>query len=59
MVVTLEASKFDKSISVILYKPLNISLHDSIGLSNLRVILFLSFSKLHDFLHESFLTPFI
>ena len=58
IVLTLEESKFDKSISVILDKVSNIDSSDSICFSNLRVILFLFLSKSHVFLHESFLIPF-
>ena len=50
--LTSEASKLDKSISIILFKFKNIETHDLICVSNLRVTLFISASKSQNFLHK-------
>ena len=54
MLVTLEESKFDKSISMILVIPWNIFSQDSIKLLNFIVILFKPATSSQLFLHEGF-----
>ena len=60
VLVTFEASKLDKSISIILINSLNIFSQVLICISNFIIIsLLYSLSKEHDFLHDSFNFPFI
>jgi len=58
IVVTFESSKFDKSIDIIFYNPLNIFSHEVISSSNIIVIILLSLDNSQKYLQFSLNSPF-